>query len=65
MERIRIGVRVAFRGRPLKVVDAGASGADPRRVFVEDERTGERFVITTRVLSVRAATRREPGASGG
>ena len=49
----------------MKVVDAGASGADPRRVFVEDERTGERFVITTRVLSVRAATRREPGASGG
>ena len=53
MAEIRIGVSVSFRGRALKVVGVSALGAEPRRVFLEDEDSGERFVITTRVLGVR------------
>ena len=53
MADLRIGVRVSLRGRSLKVLGVSAEDGLPR-VFVEDEETGERFVITTRVLA-RAA----------
>jgi len=55
MAEIRIGVRVSFRGRALKVLGLTAMGTEARRVFVEDEETGERFVVTTRVLGIRQA----------
>lgn len=50
MADLRIGVRVSLRGRSLKVLGVSAECGVPR-VFVEDEETGERFVITTRVLA--------------
>jgi hypothetical protein len=55
MAEIHIGVRVSFRGRALRVIGFTPSGVEPRRIFVEDEDSGERFVITTRVLGVDAA----------
>jgi hypothetical protein len=53
MAEIRIGVRVSLRGRALRVVGLSAPSEEPRRLFLEDEETGERFVVTTRVLGVR------------
>jgi len=50
MADIRIGVRVSLRGRALKVVDSTAISVEARRVLLEDEVTGEQFVVTTRVL---------------
>jgi hypothetical protein len=55
MAEIHIGVRVSFRGRAVSVIGFTPSGVEPRRVLVEDDETGERFVITTRVLSGGAA----------
>jgi hypothetical protein len=54
MAKIRIDVRVSFHGGVLKVTSCTAMSVEPRRVFLEDEETGERFVITTRVLGIRA-----------
>jgi hypothetical protein len=56
MADIRIGVRVSFRGRALKVLGVSPLSEEPRRVFLEDEETGERFVISTRVLGVRESS---------
>jgi hypothetical protein len=53
MAEIRIGVRVSLRGRALRVVGLSAPSAEPRRLFLDDEETGERFVVTTRVLGIR------------
>ena len=53
MADIRIGVRVSFKGRDLRVVGVSSKGVEPSRVFLEDEVTGERFVITTRVVGTR------------
>ena len=53
MAEIRIGVRVSLRGRALKVLGFTAMGVESRRVFLEDEETGEQFVVTTRVLGIR------------
>lgn len=54
MTEIRIGVRVSFRGRAMRVVEATAMSAEARRTLLEDDETGERFVITTRVRGPRA-----------
>ena len=53
MADIRIGVRVSFHGRALRVIGVSSNGMDPSRVFLEDEDTGEHFVVTTRVLETR------------
>lgn len=53
MADLRIGVRVSFRGRALKVLGVSAISGESCRLLLEDEETGERFVITTRVLAVR------------
>ena len=53
MADIRIGVRVSLSGRALRVVGVSPKGVDPPRVFLEDEGTGERFVVTTRVVGSR------------
>ena len=50
MAELRIGVRVSLRGRALKVVDVAPSSDARRGVVIEDEETGERFVVTTRVV---------------
>jgi hypothetical protein len=55
MAELRIGVRVSLRGRAMKVLGVSATTAEPSRVFLEDEETGERFVITTRVLATEAS----------
>jgi len=56
MAEIRIGVRVSLRGRALRVVGFSAASEEPRQLFLEDEETGERFVVTTRILGVRRVT---------
>ena len=56
MADLRIGVRVSLRGRALKVLGVSDEGGEPR-VFLEDEESGERFIVTTRVLARRAAGR--------
>jgi hypothetical protein len=61
MADLRIGVRVSLRGRALKVLGVSDEGGQPR-VVVEDEESGERFIVTTRVLARRELGR--PIASG-
>jgi hypothetical protein len=61
MTEIRIGVRVSFRGRALRVVGSAAMSAESQRVFLEDEETGEQFVVTT-VLGVRQWPEAMPGS---
>lgn len=57
MADLRIGVRVSLRGRALKVLGVSDEGGEPR-IFLEDEESGERFVVTTRVLARRELGRR-------
>ena len=57
MADIRIGVRVSFKGRDLRVVGVSSKDAGSSRVLLEDEDTGERFVITTRVVGTRQVAR--------
>lgn len=58
MADIRIGVRVSLSGRALRVIGISPKGADASRVLLEDEATGERFVVTTRVVGSRQVSQR-------
>jgi hypothetical protein len=53
MADIRIGVRVSLRGRALSVIGFAPTRGEPQRVLLEDDETGERYVITTRVVGIR------------
>ena len=64
MADLRVGVRVSLRGRALKVLGVSDVGGEPR-VYLEDEESGERFIVTTRVLARRELgrpARSEPAA---
>jgi hypothetical protein len=57
MADIRIGVRVSFKGRDLRVVGISSKDTGSSCVLLEDEDTGERFVVTTRVVDSRQVAR--------